>query len=115
MNKLDRQRYITVPNDYEAMQALEYGNEEPNQVTEWKLLEEEFEQLYNLGIFELLNNECDIIIDDFESEWLENEALSKAIKILEKRYESNETEVITKLKELVCLAIKSNTCVAFDF
>ena len=112
---MNRQRYITVPNDYEAMQALEYGTDKPNQVTEWKLLDKEFEQLYNLGVFELLNNECEIIIDDFESEWLEKEELSKTVKILEKKYESDELEVITKLKELVCLAIKNDTCIAFNF
>lgn len=94
------------------MQALEYGDEEPNQITEWKLQEKEFEQLYNLGVFELINNECGVIIDDFESEWLEEESLLKAIKALEK---IDEFEVVKKLKELVNLAIKNNTCVAFDF
>lgn len=115
MNRLNRQRDISVPNDYEAMQALEYGNENPNQTTEWRLQEKEFEQLYKLGVFELINNECEVIIDDFESEWLEKESLPKAIKALEKNYESDELEVLKKLKELVYLAIKNNTCVAFDF
>ena len=57
MNKLNRQRYITVPNNYEAMQAVEYGTEEPNQVTEWKLLDKEFEQLYNSGAFNFSEGE----------------------------------------------------------
>lgn len=54
---LDRQRYISIPKDREAMQALEYGEENKNEITEWKLEEEEFVQLYNLIVFELINNE----------------------------------------------------------
>lgn len=112
---LDRQRYISIPKDREAMQALEYGEENKNEITEWKLEEEEFVQLYNLIVFELINNEWDVIIDDFESECLEGEDLSKAIKVLEKNHEYDEFEVIKNLKELIHLAIKNNTCVAFDF
>lgn len=114
MNELNRQRYISVPKDYESMQALEYGVEKPNQIIQWILQEKEFEQLYNLGIFELINNKCDLIIDDFESEWIENENLLKTIKALEELDESGEFEVIKKLKVLVNIAIKNNTCVAFD-
>lgn len=97
------------------MLALEYGEAKPEQITEWRLSDEDFDKLYKLGVFEAINNQCEVIIDDFESEWIEGDGLKEAIKALEEVYGAENLKALKRLKELIVLAIENNTCIDFDF
>ena len=110
-NKMDRQRYISVPKNKKAMEAYDLGEE----MIEWKLTESEFNILFNSGVFHQLNEECDVIIDDFESEIIDVDRLSTAEAVILKLQESVNNKEIEHLYNLILEAIKNETLIAFDF
>ena len=112
---MDRQRYISVPKNKKAMEAYDLGEERPEEMIEWKLTESEFNILYNSGVFHQLNEECDVIIDDFESEIIDVDGLSTAEVVILKLQESVNNKEIEHLYNLILEAIKNETLIAFDF
>ena len=65
---MDRQRFISVPKNIKSIEKYYYGEETKEDMIEWKLSESEFNSLFESGVFDLLNNYCESLIDDFESE-----------------------------------------------
>lgn len=112
---MDRQRYITVPLTVEAKKGYDCGEEITDQTLTWQLTEIEFNNLYNSGVFDLINIECDLMIDDFESDWIEGDKIEIALNILQDWENKNSCEEVKKLIDLVKVAFEKNTCVGFDF
>lgn len=110
-----RQRYITVPLDNEAMEAYDLGEENIQNCLEWMLTEEEFEVLNSMQIFNQINNECSLIIDDFESEVIQGKNLEKSYEIICLLYEHTPNTIIEKFKNFTQTALDKNTFIAFDF
>jgi len=112
---MNRQRYITIPLDEEAIEAYDMGEEEIENSIQWILTEEEFDLLNNADVFKQINNECGVIIDDFESEIIQGNNLEKAYKIICLFYEDTPNSIIERLKNYIKTAFDRNTLIAFDF
>jgi mannitol-specific phosphotransferase system IIBC component len=97
------------------MKAFDLGEEKSDQILTWKLSEKEFNNLDNSGIFDLLNDECNIIIDDVETEWIKEDNLERALIAIQTFENKNYYEEIDKLKKMIETAIEKNTLVSFDF
>ena len=62
-----------------------------------------FDNLWNTGIFQEINPECDSLIDDYEDEFIESQKLNNVLSILEKdKYKNNV--YLYELKKLIKLA-----------
>lgn len=118
---MKRDRYIRVPKDNKAMEDYDYGVQKPEQMIEWILNDEEYNILNILKVFDELNNQCEIIIDDFEEEVIIFNKLNIAnntINTLLNNIEVNQVdnhELLIKLREMILSAIKRKTLIAFDF
>ncbi|MDF2804818.1 MAG: hypothetical protein K0S61_4723 [Anaerocolumna sp.] len=118
---MKRDRYIRVPKDNKAMEDYDYGVQEPEQMIEWLLNDEEYTILSTLKIFDELNNQCDIIIDDFEEETIAFDKLDIAnntINMILNKIQSSQVknyELVTKLQDMILSAIERKTLIAFDF
>ncbi|GFZ34461.1 hypothetical protein CSC2_49870 [Clostridium zeae] len=118
---MKRDRYIRIPKDYKAVEDYDYGIQKPEQMVEWILSEEEYGRLDKLGVFNLINNECDIIIDDFEEEILPFDKLVNAKNIIDNILKNNkfndviEKELLEKFQDIIHFAIERKTLIGFDF
>jgi len=112
---MNRQRYITVPLDKEAIEAYDMGEEEIENSLQWVLIGEEFDVLNNSDVFKQINNECGVIIDDYESEIIQGNNLVKAYKIICLFNEQAPSSINEKLKIYIETALDKNTLIAFDF
>ncbi|MCI6191105.1 MAG: hypothetical protein MSA89_12250 [Clostridium sp.] len=105
MNKI---RYISVPLNEKGIEDYNYGKEDSNNIKVFELSENEFDNLYNNGIFDKINFECNLLIDDYESEEISGSNLEMALNIVKE----NKCDTLVKALEL---AIKYNTLVGLDF
>lgn len=116
---LERDYYIRVPKDKKAMEDYDFGIQKVHQMDEWILNQQDFDILYRTKVFELINNECDIIIDTYEEEVLVYDEIESAVKIIEKLIGSiqknEEKELLLKLNQMLKTALDYNTLVGFDF
>ena len=112
---MEEKRFITVPLTIEAKINFDLGEEIEDQILTWQLTENEFNSLYNSGVFTLLNNECELMIDDFESESIEGNNIQVALSRLQNWENKNCCKEIEKLINMVTTALEKNTCINFDF
>ena len=104
-------KIIVVPKNSEAAHALDYNQAHPDQLVEWILTAEEFDQLWNDGVFSLLNAMANTLIDDFEYEYITDlEVLADIVKEL-KESGIQAPHII----ELLELAIGYKTSIHFFF
>jgi len=104
-------KIIVVPKNSEAAHALDYNQAQPDQLVEWILSAEEFDQLWNDGVFALLNTIANTLIDDFEYECISDlEVLAEIVKELKK-----STKQTQHIIELVELALAYKTSIHFFF
>ena len=78
------------------------------------LSEEQYKILDDIGIFDKINEKCDII-DDNEEEVLELDKIPMALEVLNQFIKSNSNKELGKLKIMLKLAIAYKTIVGFDF
>ncbi len=112
---MERKRYIRVPKDKKAMQDYDYGIQKEEQMEEMILSEEQYNKLDKLGIFDIINEKCNIIIDEYEEELLELDKIPIAIEAIEQLINDDKDEELVRLMEILNLAISYNTIVGFDF
>ena len=112
---MERMRYIRVPKDIKAMEDYEYGVQKDEQMEELILSESQYSVFYSLKVFHLINEECDVIIDDYEEEVLSLEKIPLALKIVNKIIQNYDDINLLKFKNMLELAIKYKTIVGFDF
>ncbi|MBO5352482.1 MAG: hypothetical protein J6A77_04215 [Lachnospiraceae bacterium] len=112
---MKREKYIRVPKDKRAMENYEYGIKKEEQIEEMILSEEQYYRLNELGLFRVINEECDIIIDEYEEEVLELDKIPIALRIVTELLEKNKSEELLELKKMLNLALINKTIVGFDF
>lgn len=95
-------KIITVPKNKEAEIALDYDIATSKQLVELYLTNDEFERLWNLGIFTLINRIANCMIDDFEDEHITDlDLIFKTSNELKKIL--GESEEIIRMFELSLL------------
>lgn len=113
-----KMRAIIVPMNEKACEEIEYGLDYTNISEEDYTLrivsQNEFDEIVNTGIFESINAKCNTMIDDFESERIENDKLDIVTELLDAA-ELNRSEVIQKNVSIFRVAKKSKTFVELDF
>lgn len=112
---MDRQRYISVPKDLKSMEKYYYVEETNGDMIEWILSENKFISLFDSGIFNLLNNQCELLIDDFESETIGFNKLVLAETTINNFQRNSNNKEIARLHNLILEAIKRGTQISFDF
>ena len=112
---MERNKYIRVPRDKKAMDDYDFGIQKEEQLEEMVLSEEQYNKLNEIGVFEIINQACDIIIDEYEEEVLELSKIPTALEVIEKLIRDNESEELLRLREMLELAVSYNTIVGFDF
>ena len=112
---MERMRYIRVPKDIKAMKDYDYGVQKDEQMEELILSESQYNIFYTLKIFQLINEECGVIIDDYEEEVLSLEKIPLALKIVNKIIQNYNDINLLKFKNMLELAIKYRTTIGFDF
>lgn len=106
---------ITVPKDKQAEIDLDYDKASSEQIFEVKLTDEEFNELSAAGVFNMMNDLTNAMIDEFESaEITAKEDLQKVLvsDIFEKQIKN---EKLNQIKILFEEAIKRDTGVYFYF
>ena len=112
---MERNKYIRVPRDKKAMEDYDFGIQKEEQLEEMVLSEEQYNKLNEIGVFEIINQACDTIIDEYEEEVLELSKIPTALEVIEKLIRDNKSEELLRLREMLELAVSYNTIVGFDF
>lgn len=113
-------RGFVVPLNWRAEKALSNSNVDENtEVHFYELSNEEvFEELWEAGLFILINEQLGVMIDDYEEEKIEPQFVA-SLKIIVKQFEeSNEIEApgreaVLKLIGLCDIAIKHKSSLFF--
>ncbi len=105
---------ISVPLTMEAMERLDTDTCIDGDLQELELGELDYEKLWKSGIFEELNKNLDIIIDDYEDEKIPLERLQEAITIVENLPQTNNPQT-SALLDLFRVALELKTGVFFYF
>lgn len=82
---------------------------------EVKLTIKQYSKLDEIGVFDIINEKCDIIIDEYEEEVLELDKIPIALEVVTQLINDNKDEELVRLKEMLNLAITYKTIVGFDF
>ncbi len=106
-----RKRYLTVIKNERGLEEYDCGVEESENIKVYELPENEFEGLCKSGVFKKINNECNLMIDDYESELLSVDDLKKCEK-----YMIND---VVKASKIFCtavlIAIETGVALGIDF
>lgn len=104
-------KIICVPKNKEAEYALDYDDALPNQLVELSLTNENFYNLWNDGVFSLINKISGSIIDEFEDEHITDlNIISNILDELKEKYIDQKD--IIKMFEL---AVSYKTSIHFYF
>ncbi len=112
---MERERYIRVPKDKKAMEDYDYGVQKEEQMEEMILSEEQHRVLNGFGVFDRINDACDIIIDEWEEEVLELDKIPLALEVVTGLCKIYENKELIRLKEMLNLALTYQTIVGFEF
>ncbi|MDD3393476.1 MAG: hypothetical protein PHG19_02380 [Anaerotignum sp.] len=112
---MSRLRYLTIPLDEAATEDYYNGVENHVNTIEWSISENEFEQLQESRVFEIINSHCNLMIDDFESEIIERQSMEKALECIKETYRQNPNSALEILLSYTEKALKHKTIMAFDF
>lgn len=110
-------KLITVPKTPEAMERLDFDQCSPEELFEVELNQEQFDQLWNTGVLDRLNEKLGLMIDDYEDESITTRTKlrnAQAIVALQLAQEGG-TEVVQTLNKLIEKAIECRTGVFFYF
>jgi hypothetical protein len=105
---MDRPRWLSVPINEQGVEEYDYGVEDTPNIKTFMLSEKEFNVLYYQGIFDNINNECELLIDDYESEVILRDYFEVCKRII-----GNEN--VPVFSEALDLAIKYDTLLGLDF
>lgn len=102
-------KHITVPKNAAGIELCEYGGAttDDDNLIATSITQKRLDVIWDTGIIDKINVECDLLIDDFESERIEGDNIDKCLNIL-----SNEFD---ELKEALEHAKQFNTFVDLDF
>jgi hypothetical protein len=105
---MDRPRWLSVPINEKGIEEYDYGVEDTSNIKTFMLSEREFDVLYHQGIFDSINEECELFIDDYESEVISKENFETCDKII-----GNAN--VPVFSEALELAKKYDTLLGLDF
>lgn len=108
---------ITVPLNKKAVKLLDCNKCPSNLLEEMYLSQQEFDSLWEAGVFQELNKIMNIIIDEYEDDSIVGETnLLHSIRFIEStKYLEPVQSLVTKIKSLMVLAIEKNTGIYFYF
>ena len=116
---------VVVPKDQEAYDLMcdyKVWDDEKQDVRDCYYFMKFHEDLYLLMeeyLFNFIDDECDLLINMYEEEWIEGDNLPKALEITDRMINNSDNEEFLKLakefRELVKKAIELNTCVGCFF
>lgn len=112
---MSRVRYLTIPLNESAMENYYNGIENDGNTLEWSISEKEFEQLLECKVFDTINEQCKLMIDDFESEIVEKDSIENALKCIKDAYSQDQRDVLKTLLGYAEKALECGTIMAFDF
>lgn len=112
---MERKHYIIVPKSKIAMEHWDYGIETEDEVEILKLSLNEYEELDKIGLFDRINDVCDIMIDDYESEVLELYRIPDAIRIVKEFMKQYNNKKLADIKEVLVHAYLYKRVVEFAF
>lgn len=107
-----RVRYLTIPRNQKGLEEYNQGIEYSENLYAFELPEDEFDILYSSGVFGAINEECGLLIDDYESESIARKDFSKCISIIENVSGLPEQSVF---REALKLASEEGIMFAMDF
>ncbi|WP_129600457.1 hypothetical protein [Anaerophilus nitritogenes] len=107
---MSRLRYISIPLNADGEEEYNNGIEDTENIKTLNLSDEEFNFLYSKGVFDDINNQCELLIDDYESEIIDNSKIQTCKEILSSFGDETET-----FKEAIRLAEANNTFIGLDF
>ena len=105
---MDRVYYISVPLNQDGIEEYDFGKENSPNIKVYEIVEKEFDKIHETGIFDEINDSCELLIDVYESEEIKEENLKIALDIAK----NNNCEVLIQALKL---AIENNTLVGLDF
>jgi len=108
---------IVVPTTIEAMEKLDFDACTPDDLVELRLSENEYNELWQSGVLDTLNQQLGLLIDDYEDESIiEEDKLLEAKNIVKNSVlKTKNVQVISKLLNQIELALRNNTGVFFYF
>ena len=98
---------MTVPLNTKGIEEYNYGVQATPNMHEYQLEPAEMERLYIMGIFNYINEKCNLMIDDYESEIITAENIRKCLDELKK--------CPGTFLDAAQDALKYNTFLALDF
>ena len=107
-----RTRYLTIPRNQKGLDEYNQGIEHSENLYTFELPEKEFDILYSSGIFEAINRECGLLIDDYESESIARKDFAKCISIFDSTSALPEPSIFRKA---LILALEEGIIFALDF
>lgn len=75
-------RWIFVPKNKSGEEDCDFMRHFSKNVVQYNIPENEFGDLMNDGVFDRINHECDLLIDDFEDEIIPLKAIANCIRIM---------------------------------
>lgn len=112
---MERKKFIRVPINKKAKQNYDLGILREDELETLVLPDKQFQELYKMGVFDIINKKCDIIIDEFKDVILELDRIPAAIEILTKLISENDNADLVEIKKMLELAVSLGTIVGFDF
>ena len=112
---MERKKFIRVPINRKAKQNYDLGILREDELETLVLSDDQFQELYKMGVFDIINKKCDIIIDEFKDVILELDRIPAAIEILTKLISENDNADLVEIKKMLELAVSLCTIVGFDF
>jgi hypothetical protein len=101
-------KYLTIPKNSSGIELCEYSNTVDNEnLICFSLSQNRLDEIWKTGIIDRINIECDLLIDDYESERIEGENIDKCLDILNDEFD--------ELKEALEYAKEFDTFVDLDF
>lgn len=109
VNVLDlANKFITIPKNEAGIELCEYGSiVEDDNIICYSMTQKRLDEIWETGIIDKINEECDLLIDDYESERIEGKNIDKCLNILNGEFK--------ELKEALKQAKEYNTFVDLDF
>ncbi|TDQ51319.1 hypothetical protein [Permianibacter aggregans] len=109
-------KLLTVPVSKDAIERLDLDACFDGDLIEVALSEEEFNELWGTGIFNVLNDQLSVMIDDFEDESISNDKLSDAWVLVKAKLEGMpDCAPLKRLLSQIENAQRFNTEIYFYF
>ena len=110
-------KMIVVPLDTRAMERLDMDEAADAELNTLELDQLDFDELWNSGVFQALNDKLETVIDDYEDESIQGAGTLKlAERIIAELIEANpKIANLRRLRELAEFAADKNTGLFFYF